>query len=874
MASGQVRAARLARPTSVSGIIPRTRLFDRLSSRPTVVVSGTAGYGKSSLVSSWLAKDESLGAVAWLILDSSDRDVARFSADLLSSLRAASGVPVTTLLDLQAPPLFADPLAFVDAIHEALYDSDVPVTLVLDDVQHLTSSDRSLEVLDRFLQWAPSSTRVILIGRSVPRLRLQRLRLEDRLELIGHRDLAFTPAETAAAASAMGLALSPEDLGNLHEATQGWPAAVRLAVLAVKAKGEDALALGLHRDDALADYLTTEVLAAVEPELRAFLLAATVDELVCPSLVDAVLGTRTGAGLLERCAVDGLFLTREERPGDEPWFRWHSLFAAHMHDRRHAEQPAQARDIDLRAARWWSTVDAVVAARHALEAGDPELAAGIVASSWLGIALEGRAETVTVLIESIPSGTTHEAELHLAQAFIAAQAAHTETARVELATARRTTDRLDEAGRARFETLATLIDLYLVNDRTALADVVASGDALLRRIGDGQWTPDRATLTLVELHVGMGHARLQDDIPRALRLLRDAAQTASTAGLTALELAALAETCMPAIAEGDLESTRRIAEGVLVAAQSRGWAELRSLAPAYGYLGWLALWQGEAPRSRAYLERCLSLLLPTDWGMRGLALTTLAQACLLGGDLAAGESAARQAHELASSERMPTWWPSLLHALEATIAMAKGDTGEALELAEDPDPGPGYNLADCLRASVLLRGGRPAACLELVTRIPAERRFPHVAVLSDVFSAEALEALGRHPEARSSLERALAAASPSQLLAPFLIAGGALVPLLQNHLNEGTAYPELVPQILQRIDTAAVPRVNEWGDTLTGRERAILRYLATNLSNAEIAETEFISLNTTKTHIAHIYRKLGVSSRREALHRAGELGLI
>ena len=121
------------------------------------------------------------------------------------ALRAASGAPITALLDLQAPPLLADPLAFVDSIHEALYDSDIPLTLVLDDVQHLNSSDRALEVLDRFLQWAPASTRVVLIGRTVPRLRLQRLRLEDRLELIGHRDLAFSEEETAAAVMAVGL---------------------------------------------------------------------------------------------------------------------------------------------------------------------------------------------------------------------------------------------------------------------------------------------------------------------------------------------------------------------------------------------------------------------------------------------------------------------------------------------------------------------------------------------------------------------------------------------------------------------------------------------------------------------------------------------
>jgi len=174
---------------------------------------------------------------------------------------------------------------FIDSIHEALYDSDVPLTLVLDDLQHLSTSQRALAVVDHFLQSAPATTRVILSGRTVPRLRLQRLRLEDRLELIGHRDLAFTPEETADAVAASGLEMSQDASEALHRLTQGWPAGVRMAVLAMKAGGDQNLSLELRRDDALAEYLTTEVLASIDDELRRFLLEATIDDTVCPSLV-------------------------------------------------------------------------------------------------------------------------------------------------------------------------------------------------------------------------------------------------------------------------------------------------------------------------------------------------------------------------------------------------------------------------------------------------------------------------------------------------------------------------------------------------------------------------------------------------------------
>lgn len=362
-------------PVPPRGIVRRSRLFARLGARQTVVLSGTAGYGKSVLIASWLTEAALPGAVAWLTIDPSDGDPARLTADVLASLRASELEALTeSLVRVQAPPLFADPLGVIDSVHEALYDSGVPLTLVLDDVHHLAQSARACAVLDHFLQWAPSSTRVILAGRTLPPLRLQRMRLEDRLEVIGHRDLAFTPEETSEVVVASGLDIDATTVGALQEVTQGWPAGVRLAVLAMRARASRDLPRELRRDDALADYLTAEVLASLDDELRSFVLEATVDELVCPGLVDAVRGTRDAGVLLERCVGEGLFLTREDGADDGDWYRWHSLFAAHMRGRRWALGQGRAEAIERAAACWWEGVDPATAVSHALAAGDAELA--------------------------------------------------------------------------------------------------------------------------------------------------------------------------------------------------------------------------------------------------------------------------------------------------------------------------------------------------------------------------------------------------------------------------------------------------------------------------------------------------------------------
>jgi LuxR family maltose regulon positive regulatory protein len=686
--------------------------------------------------------------------------------------------------------------------------------------------------------------------------------------------MAFTPEETACAVAASAVDLSASQVAALHDVTQGWPAAVRMAVLAVETGARDDLPLELRHDDGLADYLTTEVLASLDPDLQEFLLAATVDELVCPSLVDAVVDSDSAERMLERCLGEGLFLVRDGLTEGGPWYRWHSLFAAHMRDRRRHEDPAGACQLERRAAEWWRTVDPTTAVTHALDGGDAELAGDIVASSWLDMALSGRTDTVVSLARSVPTGVVADAELHLALAFVAAQSGNLEEAGLELAASRGSADRLDTPARSRFEVRANVVKLFLVGDRDALVNAVGEGTDLLGRVTAGRWAPDAPTLALVELSVGMGQARLQQDLPQALRLLRDAARTSHAAGYPALEMAALAETCVPSIIEGELETTRQLADQVLTSAHAKGWGEFPSVAPAHGYLGWLALWQGDAASARLRLERCVTMLRPSDWGMRGIVLSALAQACLLDGDVGAAEATTVQAHALGTARQMPCWWPSLLGALDATVLLANGERDAAVLRALEPSAGPSYHLAECLRAAIMLRDDRPQECLDFVAGIPAEWRLPHVAALAEVLSAQAFATLGRVDEAHLALERGLSAAVRFRLVTPFLVVGRRLSPLLKEHLRRGTAHPEFVPQLLTRLAAPESATVNTWGETLTDRELAVLHYLATNLSNSEIAQAEFISVNTVKTHVGRVYRKLGVTGRRAAVRRASELGLI
>jgi LuxR family maltose regulon positive regulatory protein len=194
-------------------------------------------------------------------------------------------------------------------------------------------------------------------------------------------------------------------------------------------------------------------------------------------------------------------------------------------------------------------------------------------------------------------------------------------------------------------------------------------------------------------------------------------------------------------------------------------------------------------------------------------------------------------------------------------------------LATRPPATPEYRLAPAQRAKVLLLAGRPELALAELDRVPAPDGFVQIECLSRCIAAESHAALRQNEAAHVALELALAAAERDELYGPFLGAGETMTELLKSHLRHGTAHPTTVTHVLGRIVEGQHQNTISWGERLTERERVILQYLATNLTNAEIAEAEFISLHTAKTHIAHIYQKLGVSSRRAAIRRAAELEL-
>lgn len=864
-------------PSCPRDLVVRHRLLDRLDEatrgRCTLIAAGP-GFGKSMLLSSWVGQQNQFSRVAWLTLDAADANPRRLVAHLVAALQEpfrASEDTTSPLMGLRPPPASAGQTYVGDALLPALESVDEPLVLVIDDAHHLSSSPAAIAGLNLLLRWAPPSLRLVLSGRYDPPLALQRLRLAGQLTTLRQHELACNEAESRAVLASSGLQLSPDDAEALHDLTQGWPAALRLAALSLLDLG--AAPAFLERfvagDVALADYLTSEVLQGLAPDLRAFVLRATIDRHVCGALVDAVLGGNDGDALLADCERRNLFLTRVSHE-QQQWYAWHQMFVDQMQRRLEAENPDAARQAHLDAARWWRDREPARAAGHAIDGGEGTLAAEIVAESWVGLALAGDSRALLELLEVVPPEPPYAAELRLAACYAHLLEAEPRRAEAYLHEAVSARNHVRPELLWRFDARVAWLRLLLADKHAALADVLADARRVLHDAPVEAMFDDDPTYALASLAVGMAEARLQENVRDAIELLHTAAEAGRRHGLDVLELMARAELCVPRITEGDLTQVEKEAEAILDAADNRGWRRFGPLAQPVGYLGWLAYWRGDLPTARDHLERAVDICPVSDWH-RGLIVYFHGRTLLAGGEVTAAEADLAELRELAASGCLPPDAPSVLASLEAEILAAHGRLEEALGVVTGTQ-GAENRMTRATRATLLRRSGRHEEALRVLEHL--DDPYPQIVLVRQLLSALTMQDLGRQEAAHIALERALAAAEPASLMGPFLAAADEIGPLLDSHIRRGTAHEPFATRVTARLAGDVEQVGTGRHERLTERELDILRYLRTSMPNAEIADQLFVSVNTVKTHAAAIYRKLGVSGRREAVHRAEALGLF
>jgi LuxR family maltose regulon positive regulatory protein len=869
-------------PRGPSAMVARRRLLDALDAGlqgPLTLLAAPAGAGKSALLSAWVAAGRAPGTVAWLSLEADDADRRRFWRAVLGTLSHATGDPRLAALAV-SPREPMDTDLVLPALVDALDARDEPIVLVLDDL-HLVAEAVG-EDLERLVRYPPPALRLVLATRADPPIGLGRLRLEGWLTEIRAPDLAFTLDEAVALFDALEVSIAREDLTTLWQRTEGWSAALCLAAMSVRAHPEPRRFIEhfAGTDATVSDYLLSEVLTRQPPDLRDFLLRTSIVDPICGELADALTGDSDGQRTLARLEHGGALLAALDEHG--VWHRYHPLFAELLRAELSAQLGGELEGLHRRAAVWLAAHgDRTGALRHVAMGRVWDLGTQLVIDHWVDFMINGEMAALRPVLEAMPRDRVDACpELSLAYGAAMLAFGKPELAETHLRCAKAAVAQVPAQRRAQFAAAAAAVGLYegrfggdLLGALTEAREWLAHGPVLESH----EVAPNLRGLLLTQLGIV---EMWTGDFDAAVEHLERAHAAAAEAGVEWTAFASSAYLSLASLLRGDLARALRRANQALAAAGRRGWARSEPAATASCVLAGICIQRDQLDEAEALIDRASPSVRDTRERPL-LAVHVLVRAQLLSdrGEPARALDLLHAMREQVGDWALPAALRELLTAQEGLLGAATGEAGSGRELLQRA-PGRSLAVANALARLDLLEGEAQAARAALAGYLDDLDDGAPLPIRAEAWllDALALDALAEHDAAARSLERALDLAEPAGLRRIFVSHGSAVGPLLRRHARHGTGHPAMVGELVETIERRGRParRAAPEGlaERLSERERAILGYLPSMMSNQEIAGALMISVNTVKTHLKAIYRKLDAPGRREAVQRARELALI
>jgi len=898
----ELLAAKLRIPQLGLPMLRRRRvmdLIDQAAGHRLTVVSGPAGAGKTVACRAWASAPRPGHRVAWLTLDGEDRDPARFWAYVQAALTPVMpGGSVVPAVAGEAAGAFALRLA------EAAQLLTEPVTLVLDDVHELTGGP-VVEGLDQLIRHAPPTLRLILSGRCPPPLQLARLRLSGDVADVTPADLACRTEEADAYFAMLGLDVQPHVRDEVLRRTEGWMAGLRLAAMTAAGQQQESAAggpipgdtvpggtvTGISGDEPLVtDYLSDEVLGRQPPETRMFMLRTSVTDRISGDLADALTGQPGGARTLDRLSRENSFV---ETVGHEQGiYRYHPLLRDVLAAERARQIPQEVPVLLARAARWHAAQDqGIDALRCAAQAGDWDYAVHLLAEAGTAALIRNGAQALDEVLALFPAERrASDAAVAAALTAVMLWTGDPDGAEHHLETAARALGRCSPAERRLLEPwLAALRVMQAASSSSADPGLLARGWALAEQ---GQaiagTRPENRALGL--LWFALGAARLRRwEIGAARYALNHACRQLTAGGFTELCARARGWQALAEAWYGDLAAAEK-ALGEQRASAPGGDPRIPGGEPGTSCLAVLGSAQMSLARDdlaavRKLLDDCgeqeaRMAQLPGEPDLAAVCGLLRARTALADGDATGARAMMLRLRDTSAPGDPPL--ERILTLLDCEIAVRAGDAVQARMMLAPLTSGPEADRADTrlLLGQLLLSEADFRAAIDAVAPIidgTADELTIHGKIAALLVAAVASRRAGLTETAAELLQQALALAEPDNAYRVFLDAGQPARSAITVLIPPTSSSAGFASRILERFDTqlphaAGVPE--QAAVQLTDSELAVLRFLPSHLTNQEIAEALFLSVNTVKTHLRAAYRKLGVASRRAAIARARRLDLL
>ena len=887
-ATGQVNDPlvdfRFGIPTVPIGHVGRPRLLDILrqgAAQPLTLVSAAAGTGKTSLVAEWASRRDP-EVTAWITFEHGDEHVSVFWSSVFAQLHMHGVAAAGTRL---APNATDVPRPLLTEVASTLSHREEPLALVLDGWQFTT--DEVADPFDFLLRHSHGKLGAVIITRSDPVLPLHRYKLNDLMTEVRTADLAFTHDEVRALVDASGLTLAEQSVNDLATRTRGWVAGLRFATMYLLSQADpDAAVRQLAGDTGnIAEYLMAEVLEMQSEADRELLLNTCIVEILRPGLIEQLGGPTAPRGLAQLAHGNAFVETLADHPG---WYRFHPFFRDLLRAELNYLAPARAIALHRRAGRWLAGKGMLgTAVSHAAAAFQwAEAAQYVVDDLAVGLVFKGcEQEGLSSTLRAMPDGVQGPAAA-IVRAAVAVSRGDTAAATLDLKRAQpeRDVESSTSGSDSRAQRLANGLIASVMSLHEPDAEAALQISSAAERAMEGQ-NPDRLAAhpeLVAMIMAARATAMVRTGRLRAARrVFADAVRVAEAPGCESTLVYCLSHLALLDAVDGGLRRASSQAEQALELVTSAGVDGCGLQASSLVALAWVALQRGDTATARKRIAD-----VPTHGGLEVVlpaSLLELATARLTRADGDIGR-AIQIAHGV--RKRVATsapWVARLCVEEEVTTVLAGGEVSVADDLvsALSGRDDAGGKLAT---ARLRLRRQIPGAG-DSVGPITSRHTEPLVIrVAAELLVAEAELQRGKPARARASVQRACLLAASEGLRWPFQDATPDVRELVARHhmaTADGAAdgrSPSPAQALPRPQGGKEAPQNGDPPasliDALTVKELEVLNHLSELLTTDEIASTMFVSVNTVRTHVRSILRKLSVSRRHQAVRRARALDIL
>jgi LuxR family maltose regulon positive regulatory protein len=885
-------------------IVERPRLLMKINQirhKKLILVTAPAGFGKTTLLSTWASQTVAHDPVAWVSLDQGDNIPARFWLYVIYSIQRS--LKLTDLLPENLSPLETDFL--LTQLINRLDGYPQHFTLVLDDL-HLIDNPTIYGELAKLLDRMPGFMHLILSGRVMPPLSVSRLRASGELLEIGMEDIRFTDEESEQfLQDSMGLKLSAPNLKILSSRTEGWIAGLQMTAISLQGNADISrwIESFTGSDRYILDYLMEEVLRHQPESIREFLMKTSVLSRMTGALCDALLQNQDSWNILERLEKDNLFIIALDR--ERQWYRYHHLFSEFLRNRLEKEYPTKLGELHQRASRWFEEQGLLEEAiEHAIDAFDFKKAVSLMEKVSHRMFDYGEENKLNSWLEKLPRETLlQKPRLALYHAYVLVLQDRRAEAEPWLATMEKylTSLNLNEQSGNEEDALEQqdlVVELNLIKtmkagmERDVKRTVTLAKETLDALAKTTHVDPIRARW-IIEFNQGYAYLECRmlehahESFVRAYNVCQ-ASNTAFYGSVVSLDYLARVQ-----YLQGKLNDAVRTDEEILRLSEGKinffSWAACRAnLSLGSIYYVW-----DDLTASSQYLKK--AIVIGESIGDKNLmtpALLGLLRIARIHNDPVQTKALEAKVNEILLNIERPD---RLLQAFLVQYQLSQGRPDQTLRWLESriyemkpPLEFPfEMELLTASRALMALhRWDEALEILSILRQNASENSMLSVLAESIVLQSICLDRSNQRPEmVFASLKQGLEIAANHCLIRTLIDEGEPIrllwcrfyTEVIDGRITVTADVLEYLTRLLHQERAGAIPTEEHSSSSehfLSEREIEILRYIASGLSNQEIAKLLFIADGTVKKHLSNIFAKLQVHSRTKAIATARQSGII